>query len=231
MATVRETVKHSLLRFPTLYTSPVQVLVHLFAVLGNGLEWYRGELVSGEENSEEFKNPKMKYEDRWPVKDDEFLKSLNIGYKLKNLAFRKQCEFVEENIEDILDAPLTNSYFGERASGYYFLRGICYDQVPACAFRFPNNIKPDWAKTLYEFFEHWLTALNHEYGVSQKDYNDRSFWPEDIQKAREAIVAARKRLHPLAYNGQTWEQYEENCRKTAEMLKTIWNKPVDKDKE
>lgn len=217
MATVRKKVKYYLFNSPSLYTSPVQVLVFIFTNIGTHNFWSKGQLVDFDENTPKFKNPTMKYKDPWLVKDDDpdCLKSLNIGFKLKNVAFRKQCEFVEENIEQILDADLTNTYFHEQIPDIHFLSDIYYD---APAFTFPDNIKPDWAKVLYDFFTFWLKSLDTKYGPA-KDDND----PKDVQKARKAILTAIKRLHPFAHNGQTYEEYLVNRERNLKYIAKLWN--------
>lgn len=44
--TFKETIKRSLIDYPTLYTTPGDVVHHLFSVNGNGMEWHNGQLVS-----------------------------------------------------------------------------------------------------------------------------------------------------------------------------------------
>ncbi len=47
MATVEETVRNSLLDYPTLFSNRTEIFHHLFCVIGNGYEWNDGELVNG----------------------------------------------------------------------------------------------------------------------------------------------------------------------------------------
>lgn len=46
MASVKATVSEMIYNYPSLFKNRTQALHHLFAVIGNGYEWYEGELVS-----------------------------------------------------------------------------------------------------------------------------------------------------------------------------------------
>jgi hypothetical protein len=46
MATVDETVRTSITRYPSLFATRGDVLHHLFLVLGNGFAWHKGEIVN-----------------------------------------------------------------------------------------------------------------------------------------------------------------------------------------
>lgn len=208
MATFKQTLKHSMMRYNSIHLNPVDVLIHLFCIIGNGFEWKNGQLVDRCGSSKDIKNPKMKH---YEQKIDKFLNgkskalvALRKERELEAKARRIQENFVKRNIDTIVEANPTAVYFGREPRGYYFLKGICVQY--ARAFSFPNNIKKDWAQALYKFLNYWLEQLNCEYGVGYK-VHDISFWPKDIQEARQAILDVRTRLHPIVHNGQTYEQY------------------------
>lgn len=47
MPSANETVRHALLRYPTLFSTPFDVLHHLYLVIGNAHQWRDGALVDG----------------------------------------------------------------------------------------------------------------------------------------------------------------------------------------
>lgn len=198
MATFKQTLKRGLFEYPTIFPNPVDVCVHLFCIIGNGYEWHEGELV-----------------DRYDrIKDNEFVESMTMrdispmmaeiyasvekstGHKLKDAAQLIQMKFVEDNIDAIIDANPTNSYFGGEQGSSYFKKGICVKY--AHAFDFPDDTKKDWADALYTFINHWLYVLNCEYGPGHEKDDPLAWWPADIREARKAILDARVRLHPLS---------------------------------
>lgn len=218
MATFKQTLKHGLLKYPTIFPNPVNVLEHMFCVIGNGYEWKNGELV--DRCSEvDFDNLTMKYpEERELDPEIERIHASvenKTGNKLKDKARLVQMKWIADNIDAVLEANPTNVYFGNAPHGHYFTKGICL--AYAKAFHFPDNIKKDWAEALYEFCQYWLVQLNVEYGVSIKD-NTLSWWPKDILEARKAILETRERLYPYAHDGQPYEQHVTQMKKIVDSL-------------
>ena len=138
------------------------------------------------------------------------------GQKLRDKAKLVQMKFVADNIDEILEANPTNAYFGRESIGYYFTKNICLEY--AKAFHFPDDIKKDWAEALYTFLQHWLYALNCEYGPPREKDDLLLWWPEDVREARQAILDTRVRLHPLVHNGRT---YEQDAISTADLIRRI----------
>lgn len=218
MSTFKQTLKFSMLRYPTIFPNPVDVCVHLFCAIGNGYEWYEGEMVDRFHHNEPLV---MKY----PLDRDMTPEMAAIhasvdartGHKLKDQARFVQMKWTEENIDAIVDAIPTNVYFGSDPKSYYFRKGICLEH--AHAFHFPEDIKKDWAEALYGFLQYWLVQLNYEYGPGRSKDDELLWWPEDIKEARKTILEARIRLYPLAHNGQTYEQGLEQSMKFLDSLK------------
>lgn len=224
MASFKQTMKHGLLHYPTIFPNPVNVCEHLFCIIGNGYEWDDGELVD-KFSPDKCDGPlAMKYPDNTErdadlARFEELIPHLAAERRLMGLAEHLRMKFVEDNIETILNGSPTTVYFGHGPRGYYFLKGICIKY--AHAFDFPDDIKEDWAKALYTFLEHWLVSLNQEYGPGREKDDSLSWWPKDVLEARNKILETRIRLHPFAHNGQSYELHAARMR---ELFKDIFKK-------
>src|SRR5271157_4019207 len=221
--TFKQTLKYCMLTYPTIFPSPLHVLRHFFCVIGNGYGWIDGELVDC--FCKDINVTKMKYREReedLTIGVPEFVIA-RTGMRLRDQAELVQMKWVEENIDAIVEANPTNSYFGDQCNGCYFTRSISLEY--AKAFTFPDNIKQDWAEALHEFLQYWLVQLNDEYGPGTKD-DDLHWWPAEIREARQAILDARVRLHPYAYNGETYEQHVVNTRALLKDLLVPANAPI-----
>lgn len=205
MSTVKQTLKFCMLRYPTIFPNPVDVLIHLFCSIGTGYEWFNGELVDFHTSEEEMNISTMKYPEKRSV--DPALAELetSIGLTLKDQAKHIQMKFVEDNIDTIVNANKTNTYFGRERGGYGITKDIHIKY--ANAFSFPDTIKEDWAKTLCDFLQYWLYQLNVEYGAGDSKNDSLSWWPADIREARLVIAKTRARLYPYAHNGRTYEEH------------------------
>lgn len=214
MATVRETMRHCLLTYPGIFTSPFQVVCHWFTTIGNGYDWdSAGELVSHDysntpvtmyysdliENTADAK----KYDDI--AAPENVFGELRDNQLLEIEAEWMQRKFIEDNIERVLNGRIITNYFGSNTKGG---RGVNSNisTTYAKAFNFPDHITKDWALALSQFIDHWFYILNLEYGVSQKDLENRSFWTENARDARLQLIAARDRLYPVLY-GKTYVQH------------------------
>lgn len=168
MASFKQQMKFGLLRYPSIFPDPLNVSIHLFAIIGNGYDWVDGELVDCYEPEKTDEPLTMKYSDA--IEDSELDKEMKaldsmagfyIERKLKDEATLARMKFIEDNIDQILETGPNTQFFGSSTS-YYYKKGICTKY--AKAFYFPDNIKEDWAKALYKFLEQWLYALISEYG-------------------------------------------------------------------
>lgn len=222
MASVKETMRYSLLNYPTLYGScPIKALDQWFAVNGNGMEWSRnGELVDMCEPRRKHTPLAMDYsdldEDEARLKADfgDSLDSpsyiaLHTARKLRVSAARIQRKWVEDNIELILDGDLTEHYFTEsfsvKRTTYVTGPHICLQYARACAF--PDNITNEWGELLLKYLDNWLQTLNAHYMVGNKKGEETAHWPKEIVEAYETLKATKVRLWPLV-RGEDYAVYQ-----------------------
>lgn len=170
---VFDLVKSCLLEYPTLFSSRIEVFIHLFSCIGNGYEWHNGELVSvGYPDGKKSKKiNKMDYSDI--DKDIDTVKTeLESGKNscctelhkawLVNAQFRKlKRQFIENNIDIVaanIEASLKNDY--EVYLGHY-MENPCYDY--AKIFHIPENITKDYAEAAKEFAKWWRQRLYNKH--------------------------------------------------------------------
>lgn len=178
-------IKFCLLKYPDLFKNRIQVLIHLFAVIGNGTEWNkRGELVSVCEKTPTKKViDAMKMDNEYLLKEIERYKSeigkvpclddLNKAWLL-NAEFTLMCrKFVEENIDLVASneqAMMARDY--EVYTGYY-IENPCYKY--AHIFNIPENITKSWARAAYDlakFWQHRLYQKNQGFYSGNKTKDD-----------------------------------------------------------
>lgn len=223
-----------MITYPSIARDPLSVSRHLFACIGNGYEWHKGELVCHMYRGEK-KCKTMDFSDlderETKLRDDmkkepAYVSPLSNTFLLEIQFERMRRKFIAENMKTLLDGSCTvtlnsNSYPG----GHYVTKNICTKY--ARAFSFPDDIKLDWAIALTQFIDWWLVALNSEYGVRpERDrLHDRSFWPEEAQDAYTTLLEARKRLYPITHKGETWEAGQERQRKFMDEVLKALKKP------
>lgn len=213
MFTVRESLKHALFNYPCIMPSPFAVARHWFCSAGNGMEWNeQGQLVDW---SRKKTSEVMLYDDL-----DERVEKLDQYSCIKERldlrieAERLQRQFVEKNIDLILEEPITEVHFGRECyAGSGFTKGVSIEY--SRAFTFPDNIAKDWGDALMQLFNHWLYCLNVEFGPG-KTGDETPWWPEEIKTLRTEILKQRSRLFPLINNGVTYEEHCEQSRKWVE---------------
>lgn len=234
--------RECLFSYPTIFHSPLAVSTHLFAVIGNGMEWVDGELVSAYSDRS---CKSMRYRDLWtgifwqhtwkeniqlifkeihiwgrchqPWKWESYLweRQYRRRYALRRRAERMQRQFTEREIATILEGKCTESYFGHTEKGYY-TQNVC---EYARALNFPDDIKKDWGKALLDYIQWWQSALRGLYNISDKDGDENT--PKAYTEGQATLLAAKTRLWPLIHNGVTLEQHHEKFRK---IFGDIWNK-------
>ncbi len=206
-------VRHSLLKYPTLYKNRIQVFMHLFATNGNGYDWdtETGELVSvtsPEPTEKQIMRMKMRYDDlnereEKLRKDDgmECYKTLHDAWKLTIAAERQYRKFVAKNI-DIMStnsrATLCADY--EIYGGYYIEKpSLRYSLL----FRSPENVSKDWAEAMLEFISFWLQRLygTYQFGSDDRPEKDKVYtgdaanaW-EACKKMKELTLTLRVRIY------------------------------------
>lgn len=202
-----DTVIGSLLLYPDLYPSRLEVDDHLFATIGNGYEWVDGELV------ETIYNPDKEGIDKLNPYDTlkrnikfEFLESpCNLKKQIEiNELLGKDSSFDSALIKkvnnvlwiiDMTEKVETryNTYchtpdnkelsiikrYGEKHS--WRLYGI---SRYSALVDFPENIKPDWKEALY----HFITWCLENQGYLRDD---------DIEKQLEYLINSKNRLEKL----------------------------------
>lgn len=207
MASFRQTMKHCLLSYPTIFPNPLNVCVHLFCVIGNGYQWHKGQLVDRYEGAKipkRMKYPKEDFSKDWSQKSIR-----QSGIKIQNEARLHQMRFIEKNIDAIVAADPVNVYFGSSRQGCFVTDNICLEY--ADGLQFPDDIKKDWAQALYRFLDWWIDQLFEVYGTTPEG------WPEQIQQAHKEIVKARNRLHTIIHN----ETYAEYAVRISEHIKGV----------
>ncbi len=138
--TPKETIRRGLLNFPSLYQEPADVLHHLFAVIGNGFEWFDGNLVSW--YSEE-KDADVWLQEQIDDAVNSNMPSLVLHYRQMQHSY----QFIKDNIEDIIEHGDTR-YAGD----YYPLSS--YSRIMTV----PDDVTDEWLKAAYQFASDALTA-------------------------------------------------------------------------
>lgn len=221
--TPQDTVRRGLLEYPSLFRSPLDVLDQLFAVIGNGYEWVKGELVDTCGYVNPKKTPgKMDYADlneraaeraadreRYDIEYGR----IDTMFALDIEAERHHRQWVEANIDRIIYAPLTRRYGGasQHKPSSYTTQNI--STTYARGLNFPDDITLAWGEVLSEYLSAWLVTLNVVHGIGHsRDFAEATkHWPQEIKDAHAAIVAAQHRLHPLIRGGQTLAEHEKHC--------------------
>lgn len=197
-ATVRETFRYLLTQYPTLHDCPLDVACTLFC--HGSYEWNsQGQLEDRHENK---KDPTPKPPQHEPYMQEPYMRSLRIARDLQYQVDLHKYQWTLTNIEDILDCPITTSFYtSEWRGGYYETNPSTY----ANAINFPDYVNPDWAQAIYKFIGWWLTNLRSNYRVGHNPNTERNHWPKHIEEAYQALLAARKRIYPLAHEGRDYD--------------------------
>lgn len=222
MSTVSQTVKMLLLSSPSIFKSPLHIAVHLFAVPDNGYEWRNGELVATsssepmpthidmsdlEELRAGYEDQKAKNEARSAIPGtSELSRALAServiglkGHLLEVAAEQSVRQFINDNIEEISQAPITTD-FGRRGIGDYFLtRAISLEGAKGIAF--PDDIQPDWAQALWNFLRWWEVRIGATHTAesipADKGEPRYTHWPEVARDAFVMIRNERKRVDSI----------------------------------
>lgn len=226
MSTFKESIKDSLFSYPSLYNgSTWDVCCQFFTTLGNGMKWTKdGELT---ENFDHRNNSTMYFNDLEEeynkiIEDiKEFGESDHYQLRLiKNKAMVAQRKFVEENIDILSSTISANPYSGEfimKLGHYEEPKGVCYNH--AIFFNYPDNIKDDWSKAMYEFGQLWLTALRSKYRNSNTDAN------ELITRIQLVMTDLRSK-----FTGKTVKELEESDTKLCNEIIAQYNELREKQK-
>lgn len=175
---VENYVKLSLLKYPTLYKNRLDVLVHVFAVIGNGLEWVNGELVSRNyDGSDAITDARvesgeftMRYndldEDEERDKETahyECLNELHYSRAINREFERMRRALTFKHIDHIAkhnDAAVIHWEPNLKGKGHYI---ECPYENTAKLFFVPDDVQEGWGLAALEFAKHWRYFFMQKY--------------------------------------------------------------------
>jgi hypothetical protein len=191
---VKDTIKRSMLGYPSLYRTPGDVLHQLFAVNGNGYEWHHGELaycggfVEREDGEEWIKTQIAE------AADDRYGLQLYYEHMLHEFQFTKQ------HIDRIIEHGETRY-----TSQLY----------PLCQYAgimtVPADVKDDWLEAAYRFCEDSMVTIRQRHERTSEDDRHMALFKE-LRDKFDAMLIERG-LH------STLAEREETTRKLVKMLK------------
>jgi hypothetical protein len=210
MANPNETIKYCMLRYPTLYKNPIDVLVSAFLAIST-MQWNKGE-VDHTEWEKDYKGT-MCYDSQYKhnISDSNASNSLYVGYALNEEVELARLKFVDSNIERIVAAPHVNTYFGIEPDGAHIVRDIGYAWVnDDDTMRLPNNLTKEWAIELCEFIQYALVRLNYAYhiGTGKTEEEWTKHWPDDAKHARKVLMTTQEKFYKKAY-GKTKKEADD----------------------
>lgn len=137
MASVRDTVYHLLVAYPTIYSNVADCYRHLFLMIGNGYEWVDGELVDvcGDRNRP-WKVPQFQDEMTEVLKQDDSSEYCQGQKRLDVRRRNNQIQFVIDNF----DLMFEESIQFDRLNDFSHSR---YERI----FNIPDDVKPDWLES------------------------------------------------------------------------------------
>lgn len=155
MATVNDTVRHAITRYPSLFTSRIEVLHYLFCVIGNGHEWEKGEIVNGNDDP-----TPVWTEETERARRTEFF--TNLGMTAEDFAEIGQTTEMEDadiaRLAEIVATVDTRMFDMDNYSRSYIYPQSDY----ALLMDIPEDVKPDWAEAAEEI-KAWATAKGWEF--------------------------------------------------------------------
>lgn len=150
--------------YPTLFKDRSDCLNQLFCVIGNGYEWYNGELV---EDADAYSKEEIKIIKNHLV-DGKAFQHNRLSLRAEALEYyrRRMEKHPEECYNNALSIKLDEEYFNsipddqyhkhERRKRWYFYvnipghERIDYHKEFAYLWNYPEDIKPDWLAALEE---------------------------------------------------------------------------------
>jgi hypothetical protein len=188
--------------------SMLSVSIHMFSTIGNGMEWINGELSYGRPFSDWYNGPYL------AKIDDDTDGSLKAKWSLENEVRLLKRKFVTDNMERILDSPVTSNLFEPEISHCYYM--LDPREEYARSLNFPNNITKEWAEAVFEFNQHWLTNFRTIHGVGHDGSID--FWPENVKIGYEVVKKHKERAFEIAYGISYAKHMEEMTKLVNEIL-------------
>lgn len=185
------TIQYMFNSYPTLFKERSDCLDHLFCAIGNGFDWYNGELC---------------YEDPSHPIDEAYLEHCLVdgkAYQHNKLSLRAEAIFYakrrkeekkyEPELQAIFDAA-DEKYFARlpddvyhkrerKYRWYFYLGGYCTKY--AYLFNYPEDIKPDWLAGIEECK---AMLIEDGYDVEHPDENSidtKANWEEAVRAEKE----------------------------------------------
>lgn len=197
MTTFKETVRMALIAYPTMYVSPLDVSIGLFT--GGGYDW---------------KDGVIDHRDGWPVDRplEEKLHPPNTKMFQHHLAYEAQkmrYQAVLDNMDRILKVETLATYdiFGDQHRHCYYV--INPNTSYAHGMNPPDDIKPDWARAVYDFAGWWKWMLNVHHGVDTHAKDQAEFklkyWSACARTAYDELEVVCHKVFPIFNPGRTYQ--------------------------
>lgn len=155
---VQDTLKTSMLLYPSIHPTKWEVYHHWFIVNGNGYEWINGELVSLEENKVPTLEEAIEKQFEFDLSDRQLLSSPKFSR-----------DYCLNNIKTILNFEENCKIFEPKETRGYRIYPICeYAKI----LNIPQDVKPDWKEALQEMYE-WLCINYNNFSESDKNFIDQ----------------------------------------------------------
>lgn len=213
MASVEKTLTSLLCFYPSLFSCKMDAFDQLFLVIGNGYEWYKGE-VSSRFNQDE-NNIDVEADIPLEVMKEEALKKLikqnqNGPYSKYTVG---KWKYQVEHIEDLIAASMHSESTGKSFYGIH--------EGYSLITKLPDNITKDWFKAVKDFvymYNYHLRCL-----LNAAPY--RFINVEAVQKEIDKLELINKRIDELEakFKGITYEEYlklkQENDKQMMELIR------------
>jgi len=166
---VEETIRVALINYPGIFPNALSVYEHLFCVIGNGYEWFKGELVSLRENSEDIEKAILK---EIEYEHENLLRFKPVNDTIYRRVLEGNRDRIIENIKLIFDTNNRLTDFTP-APDFQFSEITEYSKI----LNLPSDITPDWLDAVK-----WMYRL-----LSQYSHRIRNFKPEMLTWVDESI--------------------------------------------
>lgn len=175
-------------------------------------------------------NKHMPYNDLLPR-----AKPLHGTERLRDEVQALQRRLLDGHMDKILQDDPTQVYFRPTHLRDFRTLQLIEGGVPGNApfLDFPDDIAPDWGRAI-GYFHAWLEhELNNRHLLSPgaEDYNNhkiRAHWPEPALALYQSIDSARRRLHPLLHDGQSYEDY---CQQRNELASRLVSEVLEEERQ
>lgn len=192
----KDTVKHMMFNYPSIFPTPLAACRQLFFTVGNGMEWVKGELVNTMRYPGEKNSTTMLYDDIDDnikhYKEMDYIVSKR--YILEEELRRLNRKFIEEHIDEFIsdNCMINLTDRSSTCNGHYELNIGDYAKV-LCV---PNNVKKDWGQAALDAIDWAFVNLNMVYGVANQKPYDRH-WPDSAKQTHSNLMKARDKIRNI----------------------------------